>query len=241
MFIKDILFLTKWNKHSKIVKIIAAFSIFLTFSLYIISTPLFSYYLASNIEDEFYFEKVPLSKDIDAVAILGAGEYQNKKTQEYLLNFGTYLRVLEGVRFFKYSDAKWIVMSGGNSSYGNNQMTTLMKEMAITLGVPKDKIILESNSKNTYEHPIRLIELDVFNSHSNIAVATSAWHLPRAMDEFNKYFINVIAVPTDFYGKHKLTGAKVWFPQVNSLSMSINLYHELIGGCWYRLRTLIYK
>ena len=82
------------------------------------------------------------------------------------------------------------------------------------------------------------IDLDIFNSKSSIAVATSAWHLTRAMREFEKHFDKTIPVPTDFFGKQKSKGVSGLIPQATSLLMGTYLIHEMIGRVWYKLKTI---
>jgi uncharacterized SAM-binding protein YcdF (DUF218 family) len=65
------------------------------------------------------------------------------------------------------------------------------------LGLAESRIIIESNSLNTRQHPIEALEISGVNQKSKIAIVTSDFHLRRARGEFNKYFDNVAAFGTD--------------------------------------------
>src|SRR5690606_41206630 len=75
------------------------------------------------------------------------------------------------------------------------RLALAMKQLAVELGVPEDRIVVEPNARNTREHPIELLRLRVVEPDDTIGVVTSSWHLPRAMREFEKVFPDVVAVP----------------------------------------------
>jgi len=67
----------------------------------------------------------------------------------------------------------------------------LSSEHAISLGLVKSRIIIESASSNTREHPIEALRLSGVNSDSKIIIVTSDFHLRRASSEFRKHFASV--------------------------------------------------
>jgi uncharacterized SAM-binding protein YcdF (DUF218 family) len=236
LFIKDIFLVLRWRTFDKTARIVLKISLFFTFTLYIVCIPWSTRFFANKIEKPCLERTVSFNKNIDIVAVLAAGLSMNRITGKWELGISTHKRVMEGMRFFKEGDADLMVMSGRSSEDAPGKMVELMKETAIRYGVPEDKIILESYSRNTYEHPIGLVKLNICNSQSTIAIVTSAWHMKRAMQAFGKHFKCLIPVPTDFYGGSTSNGIFDFLPNAESLSTTTVIMHELIGSIWYRMK-----
>ena len=66
----------------------------------------------------------------------------------------------------------------------------------MSLGLTKSRIIIESTSSNTREHPIEALKLSGVKQDSKIAVVTSDFHLRRATGEFKKHFQDVESIGT---------------------------------------------
>lgn len=104
-------------------------------------------------------------------------------------------RVEYGVRLFKDGWARKdkIILAGGPLVW-KYTWASLMKEHAISLGVPKDSILLEDKSKNTEEdaHFTKKV-LNKYKYRSCILV-TSPYHSRRAYTLFKKIMGNKILV-----------------------------------------------
>ena len=101
--------------------------------------------------------------------------------------------------WLKYPDAS-VVFSGGQPGTENDRAATrhgeLSSEHAISLRLAESRIIIESGSLNTRQHPIEALKLSGVSQDSKIAIVTSDFHLRRALGEFNKHFDRVEAVGT---------------------------------------------
>lgn len=115
------------------------------------------------------------------------------------------------------------------------RLALAMKQLAVELGVPEDRIVVEPNARNTREHPIELLRLRVVEPDDTIGVVTSSWHLPRAMREFEKVFPDVVAVPAFDVAVDQKTGILRWMPRSRHLASSATALAEYIGMLWYRL------
>ena len=104
------------------------------------------------------------------------------------------------------------------------------------MGVPIDKIIVDPLSRNTFEHPMRVLDLQEIKRTDRIGVVTSAWHLPRAMAEFRLYFSKVIAIPCDYSSIGSSHGWLSFIPNVSALEKNTTIMHEYIGRWWYLIR-----
>ena len=128
------------------------------------------------------------------IFVLGGGyELGANNTQDFL---GT-----ESIRRVNAASALWqkypkstVVFSGNQPGTEEDREPTrhgeLSSERAQSLGLDKARIIIESASSNTREHPIEALKLSGVKRDSKIAIVTSDFHLRRATGEFKKHFAN---------------------------------------------------
>ena len=129
------------------------------------------------------------------IFVLGGGyELGANAAQDFL---GT-----ESIRRVNAASALWqkypkstVVFSGRQPGTEEDREPTrhgeLSSEHALSLGLDKERIIIESASSNTREHPIEALKLSRVKRDSEIAIVTSDFHLRRATGEFKKHFLNV--------------------------------------------------
>ena len=129
------------------------------------------------------------------IFVLGGGyELGANAAQDFL---GT-----ESIRRVNAASALWqkypkslVVFSGRQPGTENDREPTrhgeLSSEHAMSLGLTKSRIIIESTSSNTREHPIEALKLSGVKRNSLIAIVTSDFHLRRAKGEFKKHFANI--------------------------------------------------
>ena len=129
------------------------------------------------------------------IFVLGGGyELGANAAQDFL---GT-----ESIRRVNAASAVWqkypksmVVFSGKQPGTETERAATrhgeLSSEHAISLGLTESRIIIESTSSNTSEHPIEALKLSGVKRDSQIAIVTSDFHLRRASGEFKKHFLNV--------------------------------------------------
>ena len=70
------------------------------------------------------------------------------------------------------------------------------------VGVPKEDILIENKSRNTYENAKYTSEL-LGDNTENLLLITSAWHMKRANLCFQKFNLNCDKFPTDYTMKDK--------------------------------------
>ncbi len=215
--------------------------IILSLALGIVSTPAVSVLIARPLESPYRNPELLLPADnIQAVTVLSGGIYQGPAEEFELPGDSTIQRVNRGVKFFLESGADYLIMQGRLSEGPGDRMVQLMAEQAIRLGVDEDRIILESESTNTMEHPYFLSNLNLIAQDAELAVITSAWHLRRSELAFNNYYENISPVPAEFISYNLPGGINNFFPQVSGLRRSTRAIHEYIGMIWYYLRLNYY-
>jgi uncharacterized SAM-binding protein YcdF (DUF218 family) len=97
----------------------------------------------------------------------------------------------------------------------------------MSLRLAKTRIIIESTSSNTREHPIEALKLFEVERDSKIAIVTSDFHLRRATSEFKKHFQDV-----ESFGTGDAASGLSWLdfvPLATHLDENTLRIKELIG------------
>ena len=157
-------------------------------------------------------------------------------------------RMLYAAKLYHDAKAPYVVVSGGFIEFYGSTVaeSEAMQELLLSMGVPEDDIVLESQSRNTYENATYVREVADELGFNRILLVTSAMHMPRSVAIFEKQGFEVIAAPTDFYstwGDAERTGrlgAEGWLlkilPNSERLDFSTRALREYIGIVIYRLR-----
>jgi uncharacterized SAM-binding protein YcdF (DUF218 family) len=102
--------------------------------------------------------------------------------------------------WLQYPLAK-VVFSGQQPGTQDDRAATRHGELssahALLIGLDKSRMIIESSSENTRQHPIEALKLFGVKPNTKIAIVTSDFHLRRATGEFKKYFSDVKSFGTD--------------------------------------------
>jgi uncharacterized SAM-binding protein YcdF (DUF218 family) len=112
--------------------------------------------------------------------------------------------------------------------------TEVMRELAVSLGVPDSALLLETRAANTYEHAAYIRETLRTGGWQRILVVSSPYHMRRALLTWRKVAPEVTAIPapvaqSQFY-QHDV-GA--------SLEQMRGIAHEYAGILTYKWRGWI--
>lgn len=129
------------------------------------------------------------------IFVLGGGYEVGATPPEDFLGTESTRRVNAASALWRKYPKALVVFSGGQPGTENERAATrhgeLSSEHAVSLGLADSRIVIESNSLNTRQHPIEALEISGVSPESKIAIVTSDFHLRRALGEFNKFFDNV--------------------------------------------------
>lgn len=161
-------------------------------------------------------------------------------------------RVFYGSWLYHEGAAPRILLTGGYIPFLGNNEGSPAENMAIVLemlGVPKEALILDDESLNTYENA--LYSKDILDNMgiSEIILVTSAQHMPRSVALFEKLELEVIPAPTD-YSVTQAQWEDLWapnlklqvlnfIPSVGNLSATTGAMKEYLGMLVYWLRGWI--
>lgn len=128
----------------------------------------------------------------DAIVLLGGGIGKSDGLEYPDMADGSD-RVWHAARLFKAGKAPRIVVSGAND-------LAAAVPLLVDLGVPREAILVDNESRNTYENSRfteRLLKESGIEAPS-VLLVTSAWHMPRALGNFSRTALRVTAAATDF-------------------------------------------
>lgn len=181
----------------------------------------------------------PLASKGDAIVVL-AGDVKKRIFPRSDIELGGN-RVIKAIRLFRQKAAPVIIMTGGSGDLFDPDFkeAVSMKELAMEFGVPGEKIMVESRSKNTRENVVYTKEILDKIGAKRIILVTSAFHLPRAYALFRRIGMDTVPVAADFYVTDERYDPFSFIPNSGSLSLSALAIKEYVGLFVYRLRGWI--
>jgi len=127
----------------------------------------------------------PARRPVEAVIILGAAVVAPDvpgPALERRLNFG--------VETFKRTNARHLVLSGGLVEAPPEE-AIMMCRLAVAQGIPRDRIIVETQAKNTFENAVFTGAMIRSHGWREVLVVTDGYHLRRALFIFRRLGLSV--------------------------------------------------
>ena len=146
-------------------------------------------------------------------------------------------RLMHAIDLYNLHIIKKIYIAGGSGSivYDEVKEADLLKDYLIRIGVPKDDIISESESKNTRENALNVAKTINLQVKPEILLITSASHMRRALACFEKLGIGVDPYSTDrSVGARRFHIDHLLIPEVGALISWQRLIHEVLGFIAYK-------
>lgn len=127
----------------------------------------------------FYLSPQDKLNKSDAIVVISGGE--------------TDLRVKEGVKLYQDGWAPLLIMSGAARDAGESNAEA-MKRLAIKLGAPEEKILVEKEARNTLDNAKFTRELMASQQIDSIILVTSPYHQRRAFITFGYYLKEDVSI-----------------------------------------------
>lgn len=207
----------------------------LTVLLYINANPFFSNLLIHSLE---YRYKPPERVGGDVIVMLGGGATLDSPNFLWKghLSGAAANRLLTCIMLYRHLSVP-IMISGGQVYQTTGREAEIAGYILKEAGIPGERILVENRSLNTTENAaFTRILLDRYHLRYPILV-TSAFHMPRAVRQFQKAGLDVTPFPTDYHTDDKLkfiisdlipsAGA------MNDCSLVIKEYLGLLAAKWY--------
>ena len=147
-------------------------------------------------------------------------------------------RFIQATNLYHQGIIKKIIMTGGNGTLSIDEPaeSIFVYDQLLKNGIPKEAIVLESNSRNTYENAIftkRIV--DSLQISGPFVLITSATHMPRSEKVFRKAGFNIQPYPCDYLVyNERFQISNTFAPDPSLLVYWKHLLKEMVG-------TLIYQ
>lgn len=197
-------------------------------ALYALATPVVATLLTGWVE----FRGPPLARALvsadparTALVVLAGGlrTYDRSVPPRERLDGATTARILGASRLFHQHHFGLVILSGAPVAEGE-----AMEDLITTLGVPKERVVVESASYTTRENAERSLAILRERGFATIVLATSATHLRRAVREFERAGAPVIPAAVEVIGWNRFFYDDV-LPSSSGLYRSHQMLHELLG------------
>ena len=194
-----------------------------------------SNYLAQSLEVN-YQPLLQVPNDVEYIVVLGGGVRLNPNLgpANTQLASSSLSRLVEGIRLYhlmqrRQQPAK-LILSGGRI-FNSPEISGIMRNTAVMLGVPKKDLLLERGSQNTYQEAIFLKRKLGKNP---FILVTSATHMQRAVALFEAVGTHPIPAPTQYLSKlnEYSIEKKHFMPSAKALSSTDLSIHEYLGFVW---------
>ena len=129
-------------------------------------------------------------KRADVILVLGTKAYRDGTYNPCLV-----ARVKHAVDLYKAHYAPKLLFSGGTDKEDGINEAQTVKELALSLGVPANDILLEPASTSTYENLLLSKPLLQANQMKTIILVTEAFHAPRAILVAQKFGLDAVSSP----------------------------------------------
>ena len=146
-------------------------------------------------------------------------------------------RLLNTIELFHKGIIENIIITGASGSLSSDMKEAdILKSFLTRIGIPKEKIIVENQSKNTHENATyteltcRELEMDKYS----FLLITSDYHMRRSLSCFKKTGLNITPFVKESDEFH-FDLEYLIVPQTNVLFKWKVLFHEIVGYFIYKI------
>ena len=212
-----------------------------------------NHWVATGLARSLEWRYTPLDPvpEAPAIVVLGGGTQASIAPRPIVEVNGAGDRVIYAAWLYQQGLSENILVSGGRIPFlsaGLSELDTPAHEMAFLLemlGVPRDAIILEAESLNTYENAVNSRQILNGEGIQRIILVTSAMHMPRSVNLFEAQGFEVIPAPVDYrvtqsdwtmseFNAFNFTLRLL--PGADNLALTSRVLKEYFGMLFYNLR-----
>jgi uncharacterized SAM-binding protein YcdF (DUF218 family) len=186
-----------------------------------------------------------LKDTFDVAVVLGGFSNLNTYATDERLNLNQAgNRLTDAVQLYKKGLVKKILVTGGDGKlFGkSSKEATAAEPFLLSMGVQPDAILLESESRNTYENALftkQLLEKQAVMPHK-IFLITSAYHIYRSVACFRKIGLDVTPFSAHFEAETLSWQPSKWLiPNNKNFYRWEHLFKEWIGCIAYKIKGYI--
>jgi uncharacterized SAM-binding protein YcdF (DUF218 family) len=173
---------------------------------------------------------------VHVVVLLGSGSINLRASSRQLsvVSMGAGLRVLEAARLSDLLGGATVIASGGVTERDSAAApeSDALRRALIDVGVPADRIVLESESKNTHDEAVVIKRMLAERGVSDFVLVTSPLHMRRSMLTFEHEGMHPIASPSQLTTDRSAPRSRL-APNDLSLTISDGVVYEWAARAFY--------
>jgi len=166
-----------------------------------------------------------------AIVVLGAGSFTVHGAYQRLgvLDLNSSSRVLEAAHVFRSFDPAWIISSGGAPDGVDLEPSAVtMCDALVRLGIPRERIVLESRSRNTREEALLVAPLVRSLPVDRVVIVTTDIHMRRALAAFRAAGVEATPAPA-LDPLNSQSRLRSFIPTTDGLRFTRDVVHEYAG------------
>ncbi|PRY97046.1 uncharacterized SAM-binding protein YcdF (DUF218 family) [Jezberella montanilacus] len=204
------------------------------------SLPISAIYFGGRLENNYRYLAADKAQLTDAIVVLGGNTQSNRSNWfEPYSRLTAVDRIDRAAELYFEKKAPHIIVSGGSLEGPISEAHGMARALR-QKGVPEAVIVLENDSRNTYENALFSQKILQQKHWTSVAVVTSALHMPRAIATFKK--LGIEAIPSNVAPQIVIPSNmrfNPWLPHTRSLEASRSIIKEYFGLLGYWLRGWI--
>lgn len=172
----------------------------------------------------------------DCIVVFGGGVGESGKAGQ-----GYEERVERAVQLYKAGHSRKVIFSSGYK-YAFDE-PTVMKALAVYLGLPESDIMLEEKAKSTYEHAVFTARILKENGWNRALLVSSPYHMLRASMVFRKLdpglkVTCMAPIRSRFYERQNGSSVIPFHRQINWVQLK-GLLHEYVALAYYWIKGYV--
>lgn len=149
-----------------------------------------SIYITGTAISIWNYGKTDEKSQADAVIVLGAGTHEDELTPVFQE------RINHGIWLYQNKYVKKIILTGGYGEGNQHSDAYVAKNYAVSMGVPKEDILIEEESTITQENLENAKVIMEKESYDTAIIVSDPLHMKRAMQMAEDYEIQAYSSPT---------------------------------------------
>jgi uncharacterized SAM-binding protein YcdF (DUF218 family) len=222
------------TEHSRRTKLLTG----LIAGLYLYSTPAFAHLFLGTLEWK-YPPLLQRPADAQAIVALSGGIHPPDDVKPRArLGSSTLKRCIRAAELYHEGPPCKVILTGGKVDPDRlgPTLAVAMREFLLDLGIPENDILIEQQSRSTYENALMTAPLLKENNLNSILLVTDATHLRRSVRCFEALGIKVVPAGCCYRSTTFRWSPFNFLPSVSAVQSNQEAFHEWVGLAWYKLR-----
>ncbi len=191
---------------------------------------------------EYAYDAPDQPPHVDTIIVLSGMLNVQRSSLDYLEFYEGAERIVVGMQLVRQGVGDVLLIVGGNGDLYDQtkRESVFLRQFAIDFGIPEEQIIIDPDSRNTYENAVNAGALMQQHKLTTSILVTSATHMIRSMGCFHKVGLQPIPYPVDF-----MTPPRVKYrfsdiiPNIGNLQHTTRISHEYLGLLMYKFAGYI--